>query len=325
MQDTDRVGAHGCQVAEDQVCVNAPAGVDVLEHDVERDRIAVHVGKNCEPHRRKDRPRPRLATLCRVPVPLDVLTHVADLPNASLSRQVDLSDGTRASIQFVLYDCLRREQVLLAGSQPHGRSEIARILDLVQMAYGELVGLLIGRNDELLKTARDGEWSLRDLLRHAIAVELRYAAQVDWAATRRDDDPLSIPDARLPCDRLSPPEPEFADSRDGGMTRVLELLGVARARSDASLDPIPDAALTRPTLWGKLPMTLRMRLHQMAAHLTEVVVQGEKCLAPRGPDSEVRRIIRHCCRLRGAHERWSAAGARDLIDVDYRRMTALAI
>lgn len=260
-----------------------------------------------------------------MPAPFDVLVHVADLPDASLSRRVDLADGTGPSIQFVLYDCLRREQALLSGSEPHGRSEIARILDLVQMAYGEVVGLLVGRNDELLETARDGEWSLRDLLRHAIAVELRYAAQVEWASTRSDHDPLAIPEPRLPCDRLSPPEPEFAESRTGGMTRVLEFLGVARARSDERLDRIPDAALTRPTLWGTLPMTLRMRSHQMAAHLTEVVVQAEKCLAPHGTDPEARRIIRHSCAIRGAHERWSAAEARTLIDVDYRRMTALAL
>ncbi len=249
-----------------------------------------------------------------------MLARLAGLPDASLSSAVEVADGKQASIQFVLYDCLRREQTLLAGAQPDRRSEIARILDLVQMSYGELVGVLIGRNDELLETARDGAWSLRDILRHAIAVELRYAAQVEWGATRRDDDPLAIPDERLPCDRLSPPDPEFADSRTGGMTRVLELVGAARARSDERLDRIPDSALTRPTLWGKLPMTVRMRLHQMAAHLTEVVVQADKCLAPHGTDSEARRIIRHCCAIRGAHERWSASEVRGQIDADRGRV-----
>lgn len=222
----------------------------------------------------------------------------------------------------MLSDCLRREQALLAGPQPEGRSELARVLDLVQAAYGELVGLLIGHADELLESARDREWSLRDLLRHAIAVELRYAAQVAWGASRSDADPLAIPEERLPCDRLSPPEPAFADSRSGGMARMLELLGVARSRSDEDLKRIPDATLARPTLWGTVPLTVRMRAHQMAAHLTEVVVQAEKCLAPFGPDAEARRILRRCCRMRGAHERWSSAEAGQLIDADYRRVAS---
>lgn len=252
--------------------------------------------------------------------PLDALAHLADLPDTSLSHQVDLGDGIRAAIQFVLYDLLRREQALAAEAQPAGRSEIARILDLVQMAYGELVGLLVGQRDELLESARDGEWSLRDLLRHAIAVELRYAVQVKYSATRAEDEPLAIPDERLPCDRLSPPEPDFAHSRAGGLTRMLELLGMARARTDARLARIPDAALTRPSMWGKLQTSVRMRLHQSAAHLTEVVVQSEKCLAPTGPDPEARRILRHCCAMRGAHERWSAASARALLDARYRAL-----
>ena len=260
-----------------------------------------------------------LATLRGVPAPLEALAAIARLPDMSLSRRVDF-ERNRPSIQFVLYDMLRQEQALAAEPQLEGRSEAARILDLVQMAYGELVGLLIGRADELLESARDGEWRLRDLLRHAIAVELRYAAQVEWSATRNDDEPLAIPDVRLPCDRLSPTEPEFADSRTGGMTRLLELLGVARARSDQRLGRIPDGVLGRPSLWGTLQLTLRMRLHQMAAHLTEVVIQSEKCLALGTPDSEVRRIIRHCCRMRGAHERWSAADTRALLDTAYGRL-----
>jgi len=250
------------------------------------------------------------------PTEAQILGIIADV---SLTQKVELLDGTKAPAQFLLYDCLRREQSLVVGPQPAVRSEAARILDLAQAAYRDLVGLLAGRDDALLEQARDGDWSLRDLLRHAIAVELRYAAQVDWGATRRDEDPVPIPDERLSCDRLSPPEPEFADARSAGMARVLELLGTARARSDL-LDALPNDALGKPTLWAKLPMTVRMRVHQMAAHLTEVVIQAEKCLARYGPDTDARRIVRRCAAMRGAHERWSEGAARAEIDADYRRI-----
>lgn len=253
-----------------------------------------------------------------MPPPLDALAAIARFSDGALTDRVDVGDG-KASRQFVLYDLLRHEQALAAQFQPAARSEVARILDLVQMAYGDLVGLLVGRADDLLASARDGEWSLRDLLRHAIAVELRYAAQVEWATTRREEDPLAIPDARLPCDRLSPPEPDFADSRAAGGARMLELLGEARARTDRLLGAVSDAVLARPSMWGQLQMPVRMRLHQSAAHLAEVAVQSEKMLAI-APDGEARRILRRCCAMRGLHERWSETEGRARLDDRYRTL-----
>lgn len=251
--------------------------------------------------------------------PLDALAAIAELSDTALTDRVDVGDR-KAPRQFVLYDLLRHEQALATQVPSRARSEVARILDLVQMAYGELVGLLVGRSDDLLESARDGEWSLRDLLRHAMAVELRYAAQVEWAATRRDEDPLAIPDERLPCDRLSPPEPDFADSRTGGVARMLEVLGAARARADRLLGPMSDAALTRPSMWGQLRVPVRMRLHQSAAHLNEVAVQSEKMLGIDAPAGEARRILRRCCAMRGLHERWTEPEGRAQLDERYRAL-----
>lgn len=256
-----------------------------------------------------------------MPPPLAALATIARRPDDRLSDHVEIGMASRPPVQFVLYELLRREQALAAGAQPPGRTEASRILDLAQSAYGELVGVLIGRPDEVLDTTRDGEWSLRDLLRHAIAVELRYRSQVNYSASRHDDEPLAIPDDRLPCDRLSPPDLAFADSRTAGITRVLELLGGARAQTDRAVSVLPDSALARPSLWGTLQFTVRMRLHQTAAHLVEVVVQSEKCL---GDDLNVesRRILRHCCAVRGLHERWSGAEQLAVVDTLYSALAA---
>ncbi|HEV2251099.1 MAG TPA: DinB family protein [Candidatus Limnocylindria bacterium] len=223
------------------------------------------------------------------------------------------------SLQFVLYDLLRQEHALGAGTQ--AGVEITRILDLAQAAYGDLVGLLVGWPDDVLDGTRDGEWSLRDILRHAIAVELRYGTQVEYAALRRDDQPIAIPPDSLPCDRLSPPEPAYAATRAGGVGEILELLGAARRRTDERLGALPDDTLARPSLWGTQPMTVRMRTHQIAVHLTECAIQSEKCLAAQGA-LEARRIIRHLCAARGAHERWSDPSARAELDERYRRSAA---
>jgi hypothetical protein len=156
-------------------------------------------------------------------------------------------------------------------------------------------------------------------MRHAIAVELRYAAQVEYSAMRADSDPVAIPPRFLPCDRLSPPEPEFAHSRDGVILDLLELLGKARAGSDVRLAMVPDSALARPSVWGTMRVDVRMRLHQIAAHLTETAIQVEKIV---GGGGELRAILRRCCLTRGMHERWSSEREREVLDESYRRLTA---
>jgi hypothetical protein len=244
-----------------------------------------------------------------VPPPLRPLAAVAPLDDQPAT----------SSPRLVLYGLLRREQAIFATGQSQPRSEVSRILDFAQAAYGDVVGVLVGRDDSLLDTLRDGDWSLRDVLRHAIAVELRYGAQVEYSATRAESDAVGIPPDLLPCDRLSPPEPDFADSRDGGVLELLELLGRARAISDLRLAKVPDSTLTRPSLWGTVSLDVRMRLHQIAAHLVDSAIQIEKIV---GGGRELRMIIRRCCSARGLHERWSSEKDRALLDESYRALTA---
>jgi hypothetical protein len=248
-----------------------------------------------------------------VPPPLSAL--------ATIARREDdaLTADKRSSRRDALYGLLRREQAISASGQPSPRTETSRILDFAQAAYGDVVGVLVGRDDSVLDTARDGEWSLRDVLRHAMAVELRYAAQVEYSASRSDADPVQIPPRLLPCDRLSPTEPAFAASRSGGVLELLQLVENARASSDMRLTKVPDPVLTRPSMWGSQLLDVRMRLHQIAVHLTETAIQIEKIV---GGASELRAIIRRCCITRGMHERWSPAEERAVLDDSYHRLNA---
>jgi hypothetical protein len=251
-----------------------------------------------------------------MPPPLRDFAAVARLDDEALAQKVGVA-GNRISRGDALYGLLRREQAIFASAESRPRSEVSRILDFAQAAYGDLVGVLVGRDDGILDTSRDGDWSLRDVLRHAIAVELRYAAQVEYSATRAESDPVEIRPGLLPCDRLSPPEPEFAGSRDGGILDVLDLLGKARASSDLRLAKVPDSALTRPSLWGTARLDVRIRLHQIAAHLTESAIQIEKIV---GSGGELRAVMRRCGVTRGMHERWSPAEERAVLDKSYRAL-----
>ena len=248
-----------------------------------------------------------------MPPPLHALAALARVADAAIERRAAI-DGETASCHFFLFDLLRREQAL-AASREQTRGEVARILDFAQAWYCELAAVLAGRDDALLDTARDGDWSLRDIVRHAIAVELRYAAQVTYSATRADSEPIAIPESRLPCDRLAPPA-AFDESRTAGLVRGLELLGVARDQTHAAIRLVRDDVLDRPSLWGTYRMNVRMRLHQVGAHLAETTVQVEKVLHGEA-ETESRRILRRAALARGQHERWTTQSERDGLDARY--------
>ncbi len=72
-----------------------------------------------------------------MPPPLDALAAIAELPDGTLSSPTEAGDGREAPVHFVLYDLLRHEQTVASAAQPERRSEIDRILDLAQAAYGE--------------------------------------------------------------------------------------------------------------------------------------------------------------------------------------------
>ena len=232
-----------------------------------------------------------------------VLGQWAPLPDSALADRIDW-EGRKVARQFALYAMLRAEQSAFVRAQLRpSLSEVARILALAQQAYRDLSGLLAGRSDAILDAPVQGQWSVRELLRHTIAAELRYAAQISYSARRRDDEPVAIPDPLLPCDRLSPPDPEFGTSRTAGVDVILELLGRARTRTSEALRDLPSASLDRPSLWGTLEVDVRTRLHQVAAHLVEGTLQCEDLLSALGERSgQLRSLVRRVWSTRGAHE-----------------------
>jgi hypothetical protein len=218
-----------------------------------------------------------------------------------------------ATVRFHLYAALRREHAAAVAAGVHGPREPGAILAFANDALGELEALLAGRPAAILEEARDGEWTLRDLLRHAVAVELRYRAQVLWSAGRADGDPLAIPAERLPCDRLAPPEPEYADTRTGGIPRILALLRRARAKTDDALADLSPVDLERPTLWGSYLTDVRDRMHQIGVHLVEVTLQAGKMVGAPG-EPEALRVVRRIAAVRATHAARSDAATIAALD-----------
>jgi len=223
------------------------------------------------------------------------LAGFAALDEDVLSRPWRWRGGT-LDARYALYCALEEAQeacvVAAAGPQPESR----RILALAQRAFGDLRGLLIGLPTDLLdREPRAGEWPVREVLRHMLSVERRYAVQTLYAVERGDAEPVRIPE-----DKLSTiPPGDVGGDVDG----VLAHLGQARAETNRRLGDLAPVALTRPSVWVKVEIDVRFRLHRFAAHVVEHTIQCEKTLAALGwRPTEGRRIVRQVAAALGEVE-----------------------
>ena len=184
--------------------------------------------------------------------------------------------GHAMDVRYALYRTLEEAQEAHARLAARPCPESRRILSLAARAFGDLRGLLTGLPADLLDRApREGEWSIRETLRHILLIERRYALQTLYALERADADPMRIPE-----DRLAGVAATVDGS--GGIGELLDRVGAARAETDGQLGDVASARMTRPTTWVHYDVDVRFRLHRFAAHLVEHTVQCEKTLAGLG-------------------------------------------
>lgn len=222
-----------------------------------------------------------------------VLIGFARLDEAVLGRPWAWPGGATVDVRYALYRTLEEAQEVAVAMAARPLPESRRILALAQRAFGDLRGLLIGLPPEVLDRApRAGEWSLREVLRHVLSVERRYAAQTRYAVDRADADPVRIPDDRMPT--------LGAGEAQGDLAAMLASLAAERRETDRLLGDLAPAALTRPTIWMKASIDVRFRLHRFGAHIVEHTIQCEKTLAALGVHlTEGRRIVRHAAAALG--------------------------
>ena len=219
-------------------------------------------------------------------------------------------------VRYALYRTLEdaQEAHVRVAARPHPESR--RILSLAQRAFGDLRGLLVGLPADLLDQApREGEWPLRETLRHMLAIERRYALQTLYAIARTDAEPVRIPDDRLAAIAQI--------DVSGGIGEILARIAEARAETNRRLGELAPAALTRPTVWVHYNVDVRFRLHRFAAHVAEHTVQCEKTLAALGRrPTEGRRIARRLAALVGEIE--GLGGLAEAQEIEVRLATRLA-
>jgi DinB superfamily len=224
-----------------------------------------------------------------------VLTGFAAFDEEALGRRWLFRDRPM-DVRYALYRTLEDAQELYVevAARPHPESR--RILSLAERAFGDLRGLLVGLPADLLdRKPREGEWPLRETLRHVLVVERRYALQTIYAIERGDADSVRIPDDRLP----TPAQMDVS----GEVGAILDRIALARAETNRRLGDVAPAAMTRPTAWVHYDVDVRFRLHRFAAHVVEHTIQCEKTLTALGwRPTEGRRIARRVAALVGEIE-----------------------
>lgn len=223
------------------------------------------------------------------------LMRVAALGEEELGRPWLFRDRPM-DVRYALYRTLEdaQERYVEVAARPHPESR--RILSLAERAFGDLRGLLVGLPADLLdRKPREGEWPLRETLRHVLVVERRYALQTIYAIERGDFDSVRIPDDRLPI----PAQMDVS----GDTGAILGRIALARAETNRRLGDVAPAAMTRPTAWVHYDVDVRFRLHRFAAHIVEHTIQCEKTLGALGwRATEGRRIARRVAALIGEIE-----------------------
>src|SRR5947209_3684219 len=189
-------------------------------------------------------------------------------------------------VRYALYRTLEEAQEVYVRVSAGAHPESCRILALAQHAFGGLRGLLAGLPGALLdKAPSTGEWPIREVLAHMLAVEQRYALQTRYAVDRTDADPMRIPDNRMPPTAPAP----IAGEVGVALARLAE----ARAETKRLLGDVAPAAMTRPTVW----------VGRFAAHVMEHTIQCEKALLALGwRQTEGRLIARRLAAVVGEIE-----------------------
>jgi DinB superfamily len=178
------------------------------------------------------------------------------------------------------------------------------VAQLAMVEAGRFRGRLLGSFIGLSETQFDappgpGEWSVRRVLGHVIATDLRYAIAVRYAVERArtgGTGPLRPPDAALPS-RIGE---AFAN---GSMNEAIDELSRTGDGLSTELGAIPDSLLDAPTNWVAWNLDVRFRLHRFAAHLREHTIQVAKVLHAFGfAQTEAQLFLGEAMAARGALE-----------------------
>jgi uncharacterized damage-inducible protein DinB len=218
----------------------------------------------------------------------------SDLGRPWVWREYD-DEGLRFTLllaQHELRDLAVRLEALRARKGPP-QSQTERILGQYHLAYRDLSGALAGlADDDLDRVPAEGEWPVREVLKHMLGAEYGFLGVVKYALA--PDRPKDLEKAEERWDSWREEHGYRAPKTlEGGIADVRNALFEIHRRILRELGPLPDESLEKPAMFWDGEKPIRFRLHRFEAHMVQHTVQVEKSLEwiGRGP-TEARRLIR---------------------------------
>jgi hypothetical protein len=177
------------------------------------------------------------------------------------------------------------------------QTETQQVLALAMETRGELRSILLGAPDaDIDRVPAPGEWTVRQTLEHAHAVDGRYASAIEYAVERVHSS-VELP---LQRPRAATSEPAGDTRLGGSLGQVLTQLHLTRDDVVARLNGIADADLQAPAIYGGHEVDVRYRLHLLSSHEREHAGQVARTLRDIGfRQTEAQMILGHAEVARG--------------------------
>ena len=206
-------------------------------------------------------------------------------------REYD-EEGLRFALLMTHHE-LRDLAVRLAASRKRQPTQAERILAQYHQTYRDLTGLVAGvRTEDLDRPPSEGEWPLRETLRHIIGAEHGFLAVNRFALVHhragKHEEP---PEEEWPEFRKAYAAPK--DAVDGSIEAIRNAFFDIHRRVLRELSDVTDAELEQPAWFWDADKPIRFRLHRFEEHLRQHTIQLDKTLAAIRPPTEAHRLIRN--------------------------------
>lgn len=226
----------------------------------------------------------------------DLVRATVHLSDEDMGREWKWREYDEEGLRFALlmtHHELRDLAVRLASSARNQPSQAQRILAQYHQTYRDLTGVLAGvRTEDLDRAPAEGEWPLRETLRHMIGAEHGFLAVNRFALVHhRAGEHEEPPEEEWPIFRKDYAAPD--DAVDGTIEDVRNAFFKIHRRVLTELDDITDAELELPAWFWDADKPIRFRLHRFEEHLRQHTIQLDKTLAAIRPPTEAQRLVRN--------------------------------
>ena len=202
-------------------------------------------------------------------------------------------------------------------------TEAQRILAQVHEAYRDLTGALAGTSEaEIDAKPPDEQWTLREVLAHALETETGFIAAIELALDAVRSGKESVADEAAWRAKRRP-----AEDPGGSRADALNALFRSHVAILRSLDSVADPELATPSwFWEDKGYPIRFRMHRFEEHLRQHTIQVDKTLVALGhPPTEAERLVRNLYTALAGLESVSGAGVgNELLAECVARIDAIA-